>query len=83
MIINLTDSFLKPLRWLILLLVGKLLCTLLAVFFFARFSPLIDAELYLSGFYTNEASFRTVVIQSLVTLLSNIGGGYSCIVLLV
>lgn len=75
MISNLTDSFLRPLRWPILLLVGKLLCTLLAVFFFARFSPLIDAELYLSGFYTNEVSFRTVVIQSLVTLLSNIGGG--------
>jgi hypothetical protein len=75
MISNLTDSFLKPLRWPILLLVGKLLCTLLAVFVFARFSPLIDAELYLSGFYISEISFRTKVIQSLVTLLSNIGGG--------
>ena len=71
---NLADALPKPIRWPIFLLGVKLVSTLLAVYVFARFSPLIDADLYLSGFYANEASLRTSVIQSLVKLLSNFGG---------
>lgn len=74
MINNLANNLPKPLRWSILLLVAKLVCTSLAVFVFARFSPLIDADLYLSGFYADAVTLRTSVIQSLVTLLSNFGG---------
>ena len=55
------------------LLCLKLLFTILAVFVFARFSPLIDADLYLSGFYDSDAVFRTRIIQGFVLALSNIG----------
>jgi len=52
----------------------KLICTLIAVYIFARFSPLIDADLYLSGSYGSHMAIRTRVIQSSVLFLSNFGG---------
>lgn len=66
----------KSMRMPVLLVGVKLVCTLLAVSVFARFSPLVDADLYLSGFYSSESAFRTRVIQWLVTLFSNFGGAY-------
>ncbi len=56
------------------LLCLKLLFTLLAVFVFAKISPLVDADLYLSGFYESDAALRTRIIQSFVLTLSNLGG---------
>lgn len=51
----------------------KLLFTILAVFVFARFSPLIDADFYLSGYYVSGVALRTRIIQCVVLTLSNIG----------
>jgi len=64
----------KPIKLLVALLSMKLLCTLLAVFIFSRFSPLIDSNLYLSGFFVSDGAFRTRVIQGIVLTLSNFGG---------
>jgi hypothetical protein len=56
------------------LLCLKLLFTLLAVFVFAKLSPLVDADLYLSGFYESDPALRTRIIQRLALMLSNLGG---------
>jgi hypothetical protein len=74
MIFKVTNFSPKSLKRLSALLGLKLLCTLLAVFVFARFSPLIDADLYLSGFYASDASLRTRIIQGIVLTLSKFGG---------
>lgn len=64
----------KTIRLLAVLLGLKLLCTLLAVFVFSRFSPLIDSDLYLSGYYVSDGFLRTRIIQGIVLTLSNFGG---------
>jgi len=69
-----TDYSIKVIRLLAALLGLKLLCTLLAVFVFSRFSPLIDSDLYLSGFFVSDGAFRTRIIQAIVLTLSNFGG---------
>ena len=74
MIVKGTDSSIKPIRLLSALLGFKLLCTLLAVFVFSRFSPLIDSDLYLSGFFVSDGALRTRIIQGIVLALSNFGG---------
>lgn len=73
---NLVVLIPKPMKWTSLLLGIKFFCTLLAVLVFSRFTPLVDAELYLSGFYLIDPHLRTRVIQGFVTLLSNFGGAY-------
>ena len=74
MIVKVSDSLTKSIRWVCVLGSLKLLCTLLAVFVFARFSPLIDSDLYLSGFYASDGTFRTRIVQGIVLILSNYGG---------
>ena len=74
MIVKATDFSMKPVRFIVALLGLKLFCTLLAVFVFSRFSPLIDADLYLSGFYVSDAAFRTRIIQGIVLATSKFGG---------
>ena len=73
-IILMTDFSIKPIRFLSALLGLKLLCTLLAVFVFSRFSPLIDSDLYLSGFFVSDGALRTRIIQGIVLTLSKFGG---------
>lgn len=73
MIVKVADSLMKSIRWVCVLGSLKLLCTLLAVFVFARFSPLIDSDLYLSGFYASDGTLRTRIIQGIVLILSNYG----------
>ena len=73
MIIKATYFSMKPVRFIVALLSFKLFCTLLAVFVFSRFSPLIDADFYLSGFYVSDPVFRTRIIQGLVLALSKFG----------
>jgi hypothetical protein len=59
----------------ILVLCGlKFFCTLLALFVFTQFSPLVDAEQYLLGTYRQHDSLRTLLIQKLTLLLSIFGG---------
>ena len=74
MTVKATYFSMKPIRFLAALLCLKLLCTLLGVFVFSRFSPLIDSDLYLSGFYVSDGSLRTRIIQGIVLTLSNFGG---------
>lgn len=66
-----SPKFVKRLSFLLCL---KLLFALLAVFVFARFSPLVDAGLYLSGFYESDVALRTRIIQGVVLTLSKLGG---------
>jgi hypothetical protein len=72
--LKVTDYSMKTVRLLAALLGLKLLCTLLAVFVFSRFSPLIDSDLYLSGFFVSDSALRTRIIQGIVLTLSNFGG---------
>ena len=74
MIVRVKDFSMKPSRLLAALLALKLLCTLFAVFVFSRFSPLIDADLYISGFLVSDEAIRTRIIQGIVLALSNVGG---------
>jgi hypothetical protein len=47
-----------------------------ATLLFARFSPLIDSELYLKGFYSAEPMIRTRLISDVASFLNNLGGPY-------
>ena len=51
----------------------KFLCALLVLSVFTRFTPLLDAEQYLSGAYLEHASLRTFLVQKLVLILANSG----------
>lgn len=62
----------KSMKWVSVLLCMKLLCTLFVIFVFSRFSPLIDADLYLSGFYVDDV-LRTRIIQGIVNMLLSLG----------
>jgi hypothetical protein len=73
MMISKTLPFIKPGTFLIILVILKFICTLFAIYGFQRFSPLVDANLYLSGFYLGENTFRTQIIQSIVLFLLNFG----------
>lgn len=74
MVFKVAEILPKHMMRLGVLLCLKLLFTLLAVFVFAKFSPLVDADLYLSGFYVSDAALRTRIIQGLVLTLSSLGG---------
>jgi len=52
------------------LIVLKFICTLLALYVFTKFSPLLDMEQYLSGAYVNAASLRTLLVQNIVMIFS-------------
>jgi len=73
MIVQATHLPMKTVRFIVALVSLKLLCSLWAVFVFSRFSPLIDADLYLSGFFVSDPVFRTRIIQGVVLILSKFG----------
>jgi len=54
----------------------KLFGVLFATLVFARFSPLIDTHLYLSGFYDISSGLRTMIVQTLAVLLNGFGGAF-------
>jgi len=58
----------------IFLLSAKTLYTLFAIFVFARFTPLIDAQNYLAGSYGEQTVLRTRLIGVTAFTLSNAGG---------
>lgn len=45
-----------------------------ALAIFARYTPLVDSQLYVSGFYAGTGEIRTGLVQSLATLLTRVGG---------
>ena len=57
-------------RKVVLILAIKGAAVLFAMFVFARFSPLIDAELYLEGAYPADAGLRTRVVNMLASALN-------------
>ena len=63
----------KALRICLILGGFKFLCTLLALLVFTRFTPLLDAEQYLSGAYLEHGSLRTLLVQKLVLILAKFG----------
>ena len=62
------------------LLVSIILIKIIGVIFatqvFARFTPLIDCQNYLIGFYYNVPSLRTQFVQWLASTLNGLGGHY-------
>lgn len=58
------------------LLCFKVIGVAFATLIFARFSPLVDSELYIKGFYVGEQLSRTAFIQSLATMANRVGGAY-------
>lgn len=58
------------------LVLVKILGLIFATQVFSRFTPLVDSDLYLEGFYTIDRFFRTQAIQWLATTLNNLAGRY-------
>lgn len=58
------------------LVFAKMLGLVFATQVFSRFSPLVDSELYLKGFYTIDPFFRTQAIQWLATTVNKVAGNY-------
>src|SRR5450830_1396960 len=52
----------------------KIMGALFATLVFARFSPLIDSKLYLSGYFAIDPLLRTQLINKLAVTLNSIGG---------
>lgn len=61
---------------LMLVFAVKLVGVAFATLVFARFSPLIDSELYLKGFYYIDPHFRTLAIQWMASAPNRLGGAY-------
>lgn len=62
--------------FLVILVAIKILGVIFATFIFAKYSPLIDSELYLKGFYTPESIGRTRLVNDLAYHLNNFMGKY-------
>jgi len=56
------------------LLVIKILGALFATVVFAKFTPLVDSNLYLSGSYSADSSLRILVVQTLAVMFNDLGG---------
>lgn len=54
----------------------KIAGLLFATLIFSRFTPLIDSNLYINGFYENDGFLRTKLIHHLATFLNSLGGPY-------
>lgn len=59
-----------------LIILIKIIGVAIALFVFAKFSPLIDSELYLSGHYSSDTAFRTRLINFCASGLNQVGGVY-------
>ena len=64
----------SPQRLVIMLCIIKLASALFATLVFSRFSPLVDAQLYLQGFYAIDLHWRTRIVQHLANLANGVGG---------
>jgi hypothetical protein len=61
---------------LIAILLIKVIGVFFATFVFAKFTPLVDSQLYLKGFYVDAGELRTLVIQWLALAFNRLGGDY-------
>lgn len=75
--INIPSEATRDLGWKIGALVTiKIVGALFATLVFARFSPLIDSKLYISGYYVIDPLLRTQLIHKLAITLNSIGGAF-------
>ncbi len=75
--IGLMSESSKGISWKIgALIVIKIIGALFATLVFARFSPLIDSKLYLSGYFAIDPLFRTQLIHKLAITLNSVGGAF-------
>jgi len=58
------------------LVLVKIFGLIFATQVFSRFTPLVDSELYLKGFYSLNTIFRTQVIQWLAMTVNTLGSSY-------
>ena len=72
---NIADLRLSTKYLIAALVLVKILGVVFATQVFARFTPLVDSQLYLNGYYTIDQFFRTQVIQWLATALNSLGAG--------
>jgi len=73
--LNIADLRLSTKYLIAALVLVKMLGVVFATQVFARFTPLVDSELYLDGFYTADERLRTRAIQWLATTVNNLGAG--------
>ena len=52
----------------------KIVGALFATIIFAHFTPLVDANLYLSDSYGSNSNLRTLIVQALAVKLNGFGG---------
>lgn len=73
--IDVSSKLPRSLAWkVVAVFVIKGAAALFAMLVFARFSPLVDAELYLKGGYHAEAVLRTQLVNVLASTLNHLGG---------
>jgi hypothetical protein len=60
----------------IILLLVKVFAVFFATQIFAKYSPLLDSNLYLNGAYGSHEAFRTLLIQRITVLANSFGGRF-------
>jgi hypothetical protein len=63
-------------NFLLIIIFIKIIFLLFATLIFSRFTPLIDSNLYINGFYENDGFLRTRIISFLATFFNAIAGPY-------
>lgn len=64
-------------RYIFLILISIKLCAILfATLFFSKFTPLVDSNLYLQGYYEIDPAYRTRFINYMAVFFNKIGGPY-------
>lgn len=58
------------------LLIAKVFGVFFATMVFARYSPLVDSQLYLGGYYATAGEYRTLFVQWFATEFNNFGGAF-------
>lgn len=74
--LSILDKRIPPRHLIAVVILIKACGVAFATLVFSRFTPLVDSELYLSGFYDGTREFRTGLVQWLAILLNHLGGAY-------
>ncbi len=63
-------------RYVLVIALIKALGVAFATLVFAKYTPLVDSQLYLSGFYSSTHEFRTGLVQLMAMSLNRLGSSY-------
>jgi hypothetical protein len=66
----------QPLHLIAIVVLIKVFGVAFATLVFAKYTPLIDSQLYLSNFYSNASEFRTWQVQWFVASINHYFGVY-------